>query len=144
MYSSCSRSSVSASRSTRCLFGPDGKVSTPKRWGVNPGVDHQGLAVPAADGMAHQRWRHANGMSILIELNDALHRHADGALKAHYDGRVIDLDRAEIGKSEINGGGNGSQGKAPPVPAEARLASAAAARPASVTCMGRAITPRPG
>ena len=37
-------------------------------------------------------------MSILIELNDALHGHADGALKAHYDGRVIDLDRAEIGK----------------------------------------------
>ena len=40
----------------------------------------------------------ADGMTVLIEVNDALHRHADGALEAHHDGRVIDLDRAEIGK----------------------------------------------
>src|SRR5262245_61367356 len=62
------------------------------------GVDYQGLALPSPDRMPHQRWRDADGMSALIELNDALHRHADGALEAHHDRRVIDLDRAEIGE----------------------------------------------
>ena len=38
------------------------------------------------------------GESSLIEVNDALHGNADGALEAHHDGRVIDVDGAEIGK----------------------------------------------